>query len=201
MSSLRPKRGTQEYAEQCADDPSDFITDEPEESKTAVKSTPAEKRFQAALADKVAKEDAQKEIDACMAMMSPVDKKRMLAAMSVVATPGSAPPRVKYDHATTLKNLAKNTEPALAFMETLKDDYESVFYMGSLCDYWKSLINMDRAQINGHNAFMKYFKTVRHLHGLPATSRNVSRNVSMEPNDISIEEGEDDGDEAGAGSD
>ncbi len=37
MSSFRPKKGTAEYAEQCTDDPSDFIHDEPEEGNTATK--------------------------------------------------------------------------------------------------------------------------------------------------------------------
>ncbi len=66
MSSLRPKKGTAEYAEQCADDPSDFIDDEPEEgnaaAKAAVKAASTkvakkaadtkEKRFQAAISEK-----------------------------------------------------------------------------------------------------------------------------------------------------
>ena len=81
MSSLRPKKGTAEYAEQCADDPSDFIDDEPEEAaKATVKAASAkvakkaadtkEKRFQTAIAEKAVFEAAHKEIADCMAKMS-----------------------------------------------------------------------------------------------------------------------------------
>ena len=91
--------------------------------------------------------------------------------------------------------------------------------MGSLCDYWKTFMPLDRLQINEHVAFKKHFNKERHLYGLPilvratpspAGSRNVSRNVSMQPNDISIEEDDEDIDyhpydkddaDAGAGAD
>ena len=208
---------SQEYAEKLSEDPSQFYDDEPEESKAAAKAavnaaagkvakeaaptakkaadakvaTAQEKRFQAALAEKAAKDAAQKEIDNITENMSPDQKGRLLAAMGVVASPLSSLPRVKYDHEATLKLLIKNTEPAVALMETLKDDYESVVYMGSLCDHWKSLITQDRAQINGHNAFMKHFKKVRHLHGLPAYVKDP---LAF---DISLVEDED----AGAGAD
>jgi hypothetical protein len=125
------------------------------------------KRFQAALDEKASKDVAQKEIDDIMEKMSPDKKARMLSVMGVVASPGTAFPRVKYDHAATLKILVKNTESARALMVPLMGDYETVVYMGSLCDYWKSRITQDRAQINAHNAFKKFFKKVQHLHGLP----------------------------------
>ena len=150
-----------------------------------------EKRFQAALAEKAAKDAAQKEIDNITENMSPDQKGRLLAAMGVVASPLSSLPRVKYDHEATLKLLIKNTEPAVALMETLKEDYESVVYMGALCDYWKSLMTLDRAQINAHAAFKKYFKKVQHLHGLPVCVKDP---LAF---DISIDEDED----AGAGAD
>ena len=208
---------SQEYAEKLSEDPSQFYDDEPEESKAAAKAAvnaaagkvakeaaptakkaadakvaaAQAKRFQAALAEKAAKDAAQKEIDNITENMSPDQKGRLLAAMGVVASPLQSLPRVKYDHEATLKLLIKNTEPAVALMETLKDDYESVVYMGSLCDHWKSLITQDRAQINGHNAFMKHFKKVRHLHGLPAYVKDP---LAF---DISLVEDED----AGAGAD
>ncbi len=158
----------------------DYDKDEPEESKAAAKAAKkaadtkvaaqaasAEKRFQTALGEKAAKDAAQKEIDDIMANMSPDQKGRMLAAMGVVASPGSVLPRVKYDHEATLKLLVKTTAPVRAVMETVMDDYESVVYMGYLCDYWKSRITQDRLQINEHATFKKYFKKVHHLHGLP----------------------------------
>jgi hypothetical protein len=202
MSSLRPKKGTAEYAEQCADDPSDFIDDEPEEgnaaAKVAVKTASAkvakkaadtkEKRFQAAIAEKAVFEAAQKEIADCMAKMSPNDKGRMRAAMDVVAA-SPAGTKCKYDHETATKRLIANTAPARILMETLKDDYESVNYMGSLCVYWKSRMPLDRAQTNEHVAFMKHFNKERHLYGLPEKA------VSEALGDLSINEDE------GAGAD
>ena len=170
--------------------------DEPGESKAAkaaVKAADAkvakkaadakEKNFQDAIAEKAAKEVAQKKIDAYMAKMSDDDKAGLLAALGVVS-PGSAPRRSDYDHETKQKNLVKNTAPVRALMETLKDDYECVHYMGALCDYWKSLMPLDRAQTNEHTAFLRHFKKDRHLYGLPEVipaspgSKNVSRGVT-----------------------
>jgi hypothetical protein len=150
-----------------------------------------EKRFQAAIAEKAAKETAQKEIDDIMGGMSPDQKGRMLAAMGVVASPGSVLPRAKYDHEATLKSLIASTEHACVQLEKLKDDYESMHYMGALCDYWKSCITQDRLQINEHAAFTKYFKQIQHLHGLP------ERGVAEALGDLSFEVDE----EAGAGAD
>ena len=113
--------------------------DEPGESKAAkaaVKAADAkvakkaadakEKNFQDAIAEKAAKETAQKEIDTILAGLKPDQKAKLLAAQGVVASPGSILPRVKYDHAATLKSLVKNTESVRAFMEPLMGDYEVV---------------------------------------------------------------------------
>ena len=170
--------------------------DEPGESKAAkaaVKAADAkvakkaadakEKNFQDAIAEKAAKEAAQKKIDAYMAKMSDDDKAGLLAALGVVS-PGSAPRRSDYDHETKQKNLVKHTAPVRVQMEKLKDDYECVHYMGALCDYWKSLMPLDRTQTNEHVAFLRYFKKDRHLYGLPEIapaspgSKNVSRGVT-----------------------
>ncbi len=59
------------------------------------------KRFQAPLDEKAGKDAAQKEIDDIMEKMSPDQKGRILAAMGVVASPGSALPHVKHDHVAT----------------------------------------------------------------------------------------------------
>ena len=154
------------------------------DTKVAKKAADAkEKNFQDAIAEKAAKEVAQKKIDAYMAKMSDDDKAGLLAALGVVS-PGSAPRRSDYDHETKQKNLVKNTAPVRALMETLKDDYECVHYMGALCDYWKSLMPLDRAQTNEHTAFLRHFKKDRHLYGLPEVipaspgSKNVSRGVT-----------------------
>ena len=174
--------------------------DEPE-SKTAAKSTKKaadakEKNFQ----DAIAKETAQKAVAAYTAKMSDDDKAGLLAALGVLASPGSAPRRSDYDHETKQKNLVKNTAPVRVQMEKLKDDYECVDNMGALCDYWKSLMPLDRVQTNEHTCFIRYFKKDRHLYGLPEIvsaspgSKNVSRGVTP-LGDLSINEGE------GAGAD
>jgi hypothetical protein len=177
----------------------EYEIDEPEESKAAkaaVKAADAkvakkaadakEKRFQAAIDEKAAKEAAQKKIDNYTAMMSPDDKKGLLVALGVIATPGA---KCKYDHEATVKRLIANTAPVRAVMETLKNDYESVHYMSTLCIHWKGLMPLDRAQTNEHVAFMKHFNKERHLHGLP------ERGVAEALGDISFDE------EAGAGAD
>jgi hypothetical protein len=170
--------------------------DEPGESKAAKAAVKAAtgkvavqaKKFQAALAEKTAKDAAQKEIDDIMAIMSPDHKVRMLAAMGVVSAPVSAT-KCKYDHEATMKRLIGNTAPVRAVMEPHMSDYESVHYMSTLCVYWKSLMPLDRAQTNEHVAFMKHFNKERHHYGLP------ERGVAEALGDISINEDE------GAGAD
>ena len=127
------------------------------------------------------------------------------ANAALKAAPAASPMgRVRYDHETTKKNLIKNTEPVRALMETLKDDYEAVYYMWSLCDYWKSLMPLDRTQNNEHIAFIKYFRKERHLYGLPefvtaspspAGSKTSSRAASVAPVDESIDEDEEEAEE------
>ena len=126
--------------------------------------------------------------------------KKLNAALK--AAPAAAPMgRVKYDHESTMKNLIDDTEEAVALMEKLKNDYEAVHYMGSLCDYWKSLMPLDRVQKNAHSAFNKYFKKYQHQYGLPpvtpstAGSKTSSRAVSVAPVDESIDEDEEEAEE------
>jgi hypothetical protein len=176
--------------------------DEPEEGNTTAKAAvkaasvkvakktedEKEKRFQTVISEKAVVESAQKEIDDFVAKMSPNDKGRMCAAMDVVAA-SPAGTKCKYDQETTTKRLIANTTPALVLVETLKDDYESVNYMGSLCVYWKTRIPLDRVQTNEHVAFMKHFNKERYLYGLPVFVKNP---LAF---DISIDEDE------GAGAD
>jgi hypothetical protein len=153
-------------------------------------------------AQKAAEKDdvatAQKEIDDFIAGMNPDQKGRILVAMGVVAA-ASAPAgaRTKYDHETTMKNLINDTEEAVALMEKLKNDYESVYYMGLLCEYWKTLHKItdpvNRAKKNAHDAFIKYFKKYQDQYGLPpatpstAGSKTSSRAASVTPVDESAE--------------
>jgi hypothetical protein len=107
--------------------------------------------------------------------------------------------RAKYDHETTMNNLIDDTKETVEHMEKLKDDYEAVFYMGLLCEFWKTLHKMtdpvNRSKKNTHDAFIKHFKKYQHEYGLPpatpstAGSKNSSRAASVAPVDES-EEGE-----------
>ena len=161
--------------------------DEKADEKAAKKAADAkEKRFQAAIAAKAVSEAAQKEIDDILGGMNPDQKARMLAAMGVV----SPNTKCKYDHEATMKRLIASTEPVRAVMETLKNDYESVNYMGALCIHWKGLMPLDRAQTNEHVAFMKHFNKERHHYGLP------ERGVAEALGDLSF--GEEAGVDAGA---
>ena len=102
--------------------------------------------------------------------------------------------KTKYDHETTMNNLIDDTEEVVALMEKLKDDYEAVVYMWSLCNYWKSEHKIDapenHAKKKAHNAFLKHFKKYQHLHGLPpatpstAGSKTSSRAASVAPSVI-----------------
>ena len=165
----------------------DYDKDEPEEGKAAAKAAVQEKRFQAALAEKAEKEAAQKEIDAILAVMSPEHKGRMLAAMSVAASPIT---KAKYDHEPTMKRLT-DVQPLREAMEKYMSDYEVVHYMSSLCVYWKTLMPLNPAQNREHVAFMKHFNKERHHYGLP------ERGVAEALGDLSFEVDE----EAGAGAD
>jgi hypothetical protein len=196
-----PKKGTAEYNEQIADDPSDFIDESEEEEagqditpKPATKTTTKAKKSAQKAADKADVAAEQKEIDDLMSGMNPEQKGRMLAAMGVVAA-ASAPTgaRTKYDHEATMNNLIDDTEEVVALMEKLKDDYEAVVYMWSLCNYWKSEHKIDadenRAKKKAHNAFLKHFKKHQHLHGLPpATPSTAGSKTSSRAASVALEE-------------
>ena len=168
MSKPLPKKGTAEYAEQCAGDPSDFIDEEDdnEPGKDGCKSEEEDD-------NEDDEDDDESGVSMTKSALAAENKKLKAQLETANAALKSAPTaspmgRVRYDHETTKKNLIKNTEPVCALMETLKDDYESVYYMWSLCDYWKSLMPLERVQNNEHIAFIKYFRKERHLYGLPA---------------------------------
>ena len=203
----------------------DYDKDEPEESKAAAKAAKKaadgkvakkvvdakEKNFQDAIAEKAAKETAQKEIDTILAGLKPDQKAKLLAAQGVVAA-ASVTSKAKYDHETTKKNLVKNTAPVRALMETHKDDYDAVYYMCSLSTHYMSLHNINepenKIKKNAHAAFAKYFKKYQHEHGLPpatpssAGSKTSSRTASRAASVIdegSMEENESADEDTGAG--
>jgi len=101
--------------------------------------------------------------------------------------------RAKYDHETTMNNLIDDTKETVEHMEKLKDDYEAVFYMGLLCEYWKTLHKLtdpaNRAKKNAHDAFNKYFKKYQHEHGLPpATPSTAGSKTSSRAASVALEE-------------
>ena len=161
--------------------------DEPGESKSAKAAVKAAAGKVAKKADEKAAEKAahDKAVADVKAKLTTEEKAILLADyMAQQPTPSPLSRRSDYDHETKQKNLVKNTAPVRALMETLKDDYECVHFMGSLCDYWKTLMPLDHAQKNEHTCFINYFKKERHLYGLPLFmpaspgSKNVSRGVT-----------------------
>ena len=159
-----------------------FYDDEPEESKAAAKV--AMKAADVKVAKKLAADaEVGKEEEETNFLKLVAENKKLKAGLAA-AESGSPLAHTIYDLETKQKNLVKNTAPARVLMEKLKDDYECVHYMGALCDHWKSLMPLDRAQNNEHVAFMKYFKKERHLYGLPEVvpaspgSKNVSRAIT-----------------------
>jgi chemotaxis protein histidine kinase CheA len=165
----------------------DYDKDEPEESKAAAKA--AKKAADSKVAKKADEKDDEKAAhDKAVADVKAkltTEEKAILLADYMAQQPTQSPlSRTTYDHETKQKNLVKNTAPVRVQMEKLKDDYECVHYMGALCDYWKSLMPLDRAQANEHTCFINYFKKERHLFGLPLYvpaspgSKNVSRGVT-----------------------
>ena len=217
MSKPLPEKGTAEYYEAVADEPSDFIDEGPEgkvASKATKKATDSKvalqaKNFQDAIAEKASKETAQKEIDAILAGLNakPDQQARLLAAMGVVAAPSTSAPRVgRYDHEASLKRLMVDIAPVRAVMETHKDNYWAAYYMGSLSAHLMSSHNINapanKTKKNEHTAFLKYFRKVQHNYGLGvfvpratpsstpsiAGSKSVSRTASVAPFDNSIDE-------------
>ena len=185
-----PKKGTAEYNEQIADDPSDFIDESEEEEagqnitpKAVAKTTSKAKNS----AQKAAEMDRIEELRAKVfsGSISPEEMKEF-AELTKTKEPTT---KTKYDHETTMKNLIDDTEEAVALMEKLKNDYESVYYMGLLCEYWKTLMPLDRVQKNAHSAFNKYFKKHQHQYGLPpATPSTAGSKTSSRAASVALEE-------------
>ncbi len=101
------------------------------------------------------------------------------------APSSSSKTRAKYDHTATKARLIDNTSSVYVAMEKLTDDYDSVYYIWAVCEYWKSHHKMtdpsNRAKKNAHDAFLKYFKKYQHLHGLPETGSASSTSASSAP--------------------
>jgi len=193
-----PKKGTAEYNEQIADDPSDFIDESEEEEagqditpKAAAKTTTKTKNSAQKSAEKAAKMERNKVLSekGAAGLLTPEEQKELIESFKTK----EPTTKTKYDHETTMNNLIDDTEEVVALMEKLKDDYEAVVYMWSLCNYWKSEHKIDadenRAKKKAHNAFLKHFKKHQHLHGLPpATPSTAGSKTSSRAASVALEE-------------
>ena len=178
-------------------------------AKSAEKAAAQAKSFQTAIAEKAVVEAADKEIADFVAMMKPDQQAGLLAALGVkfasVSSAGTTVPRVgRYDHEASLKRLMGDIATVRAVMETHKDNYWDVYYMGSLSAHLLSMHNINapanKTKKNEHTAFLKYFRKVQHNYGLgvyvpratplstPAGSKSVSRAASVAPVDNSFDE-------------
>jgi hypothetical protein len=179
-------------------DPCDQDDSEEEEAGQNITPKPAKKTTTKTKnsAQKAAEMDRIEELRAKVfsGSISPEEMKEF----AELTKPKKTTTHAKYDHETTMKNLINDTKKVYELMENLKDDYEDVVYMWSLCNYWKSEHKIDapenHAKKNAHNAFMKHFKKYQHLYGLPpatpstAGSKTSSRAASVAP--VESEEGE-----------
>jgi hypothetical protein len=142
-------------------------------------------------AEKAAKMERNKVLSekAAAGLLTPEEQKELFESFKTKETTT----RVKYDHETTMNNLIDDTEDAVALMKKLKDDYEAVFYMGLLCEYWKTLHKLtdpaNRAKKNAHDAFIKHFKKHQHFYGLPPATPAGSKTSSRVAS-VALEEGE-----------
>ena len=189
-----PKKVAKDNDEKHLDiDPCEKDESEEEEAgqnitpKAAAKTTTKSKNSAQKSAEKAAEMDRIEELRAKVfsGSISPEEMKEF-AELTKTKQPTT---KTKYDHETTMNNLIDDTEEVVALMEKLKDDYEAVVYMWSLCNYWKSEHKIDatenHAKKKAHNAFLKHFKKYQHLHGLPpatpstAGSKTSSRAVSV----------------------
>ena len=194
-----PKKVAKDNDEEHLDiDPCEKDESEEEEAgqnitpKAAAKTTTKSKNSAQKSAEKAAEMDRIEELRAKVfsGSISPEEMKEF-AELTKTKQPTT---KTKYDHETTMKNLIDDTEEVVALMEKLKDDYEAVVYMWSLCNYWKSEHKIDAAENHAkkkaHNAFLKHFKKYQHLHGLPpatpstAGSKTSSRAASVAPSVI-----------------
>ena len=192
MSSLRPKKGTAEYYEAVADEPSDFIT-EPEESKAAkdaVKAAAGKVAVQAAAGAGV---DNEEESDLVKKLRAE------LAAANAKAAKKTRAPKGLYK--TQCDDATKKIKPTI---KNIKDNHNAhrEYYMLGL--FIKDLID-DLPVSDDHESFKRWLTDNKEYIGLKKQTRKSgagSTNVSMALGDLTIDdEDEDEDEEAGAGAD
>ena len=128
-----PKKVAKDNDEEHLDiDPCDKDDPEEEEAgqnitpKAAAKTTTKSKNSAQKAAEKAAKMERNKVLceKATAGSLSPEEQKELIESLKTK----EPTTRVKYDHDTTMDKLIDDTEEAVALMEKLKDDYETVFY-------------------------------------------------------------------------
>ena len=192
MSKPLPEKGTAEYYEMLADDPSDFITD-PEESKAAkdaVKAAAGKVAVQAAAgagADNEEESDLVKKLRAELAAANAKSAKKTRAPKGLYKT--------QCDDAT------KKIKPTIKYIKDNHNVHRECYMLGLfLKDITDALPEND-----DHEAFKRWLTDNKEYIGLKKQTRKSgagSTNVSMALGDLTIDdEDEDEDEEAGAGAD
>ena len=190
MSKPLPEKGTAEYYEMLADDPSDFITD-PEESKAAkdaVKAAAGKVAVQAAAgagADNEEESDLVKKLRAELAAANAKSAKKTRAPKGLYKT--------QCDDAT------KKIKPTIKYIKDNHNVHRECYMLGLfLKDITDALPEND-----DHEAFKRWLTDNKEYIGLKKQTRKSgagSTNVSMALGDLTIDdEDEDEDEEAGAG--
>ena len=200
MSKL-PEKGTAEYYEAVADEPSDFIDDGPEEGKAAAKAA------KKAADGKVTAQAAltQKEIDSFVSRMTPDQRDGVLVAYGV--SPAAKKTRApKGFYATQCTDVMKKIKPSLKYIwATHKEQHREMYMLGLYVkDYTDAAPESD-----DHEAFKRWLTDNKESIGLKKQTRkstgadNVSVTSSVALFDMTINDDEDEfeSEDAGAGAD
>ena len=203
MSSLRPKKGTAEYAEQIAEDPSDFVDDEPEESKAAaeaVVNAAAAKVVKKASDAGVVNDEESDEMKKLRADLAAAQLEAANAKAEVIAVKSAKKKRApKGLYKAQCDDTMKKINPTLKYIFTNhKEQHRELYMLGLFVkDYTDAA-----TESPDHDAYKRWLSDNKQYVGLKKVSRK-STNASL--NEISfnetIEEStdeEDEDEEAGA---
>jgi len=194
MSSLRPKKGTAEYYEAVADEPSDFIT-EPEESKAAkdaVKAAAGKVVVQAAAG---AGADNEEESDLVKKLRAE------LAAANAKAAKKTRAPKGLYK--TQCDAVTKKIAPTIKYIKDNHNVHLECYMLGL---YLKDITDA-LPESNDHEAFKRRLSDNKEFYGLKKQTRKSdvgSTNVSFALGDLTLDQDtidDDEDEDAGAGAD
>ena len=192
MSKPLPEKGTAEYYEMLADDPSDFITD-PEESKAAKDAVKAAADKVAVQAAAGAGADNEEESDLVKKLRAE------LAAANAKSAKKTRAPKGLYK--TQCDDATKKIKPTIKYIKDNHNVHRECYMLGLfLKDITDALPESD-----DHEAFKRWLTDNKEYIGLKKQTRKSgagSTNVSMALGDLTIDdEDEDEDEEAGAGAD